>query len=222
MSYKITGKDIRRQLTGHYASYILVLFIISAILGFCTVFCGTQLGWTNPLSITGIVLLSITFIIFLIVLFKIIRIKNHYVFQRYGSAESIAESISKGLENPCYISKNKTNPFTLIITDNFIVSTANYRYYLELKNARYMQRTVVPEMRTVVLSENPVISVASTAGINHVARKYSNSPNFDFLIIWDDKGMRYEYNIRQDEITRIMQLLTELAPQIEIKETKPL
>lgn len=222
MGYKITGKDIRKQLAGHYGSYIAVLLIIAAILGFCTVFCGTQLEWTNPLSIIGIIALGITFIIFLIILFKMIKIRNHYVFKRYGSAEIIAESINQGIKNPRYISKNRTNPFTLIITDKFIVSTANYRYYLELKDARYMQSVVVPETKPVVLSGNPVVSVAATVGVNYASQKYSNSPNYDFLMIWDDENVRHEYNIRRDEIIGIMQLLTELAPQIEVKERRTL
>lgn len=220
MAYKITGKDIRKQLAGHYGSYIAVLLIIAAILGFCTGFCGRQLEWKHPLSIILMSVLGITFIIFLIILFKMIKLRNHYIFKRYGPAEDIAESINQGIKNPRYISKNRTSPFTLIITDKFIVSTANYRYYLELKDARYMQTVIVPETKPVVLSGNPVISVAATAGVNYATQKYASGPNYDFLIIWDDEGVRHEYNIRRDEVIDVMQLLIELAPQIEVKERR--
>lgn len=137
MSYKITGKDIRKQLAGHYGSYIAVLLIIAAILGFCTGFCGTQLEWKHPLSIILMSLLGITFIIFLIILFKIIKLRNHYIFKRYGSAEIIAESINQGINDPRYISKNRTSPFTLIITDKFIVSLIAQCYLSFLSAERY-------------------------------------------------------------------------------------
>ena len=222
MPYRITGKDIRKQLVGHYSSYIAVLVIIAVILGFCTVFCGTELEWTHPFSIIGIAAFSIVFILILIMIIKMINLSNHYVFKRYGSADNIAESINQGLKNNRYVSKYRTNPSALVITDKFIVSTSNYKYYLELSNARCMQRRVVGEIKPIVMTGNPITTAAATVGVNHVRQKYSNSPNFDFLIIWDDKDVRHEYSIRSDEIVDVMKLLSEIAPQIEIKETRPL
>lgn len=222
MSNNITSKDILKQLTGHYSSYIFILLIITAILGFCTVFCGTQLEWTHPLSMIGIAVLSITFVIFLIIFFKIIKIKDHYIFRRYGSAEIIAETINQGKKVPRYIRKIGTNSSTLIITDKFIVSTSNYRYYLELRDARYMQLIIVPETKPIILSGNPIVSTAATVGVNYASKKFSSTPNYDFLMIWDDEGVRHEYNVRSDEAAEIMRILIELAPQIEIKEAKPL
>ncbi len=222
MNYKITGKDIRKKLVGHYSSYIAVLLIIAFILTFCTVFCGTQLEWTHPLSIIGILTLSITFVIFLIILFKIIKLKNHRVFRRYGSAELIAESINQGMKNPRCIIRNRTNPFVFIITDKFIVSTDIFMNYLELNDARYAQCAVTPEIQPVVLTGNPVVSAAATAGVNYASKKLSNSPTFDYLFIWDDENVKHQYCIRRDEMAHAMQVLTEVAPHIEIKEKRAL
>lgn len=222
MNHKLTGKDIRKQLAGHYCSYIAVIMIIAAVLGFCTVFCGTQLEWTHPLSIIGISALTVTFIIFLTVFIKLLKLRNHRIFRRYGSAELIAARIDQGMKDPRYISDISADSFGLLITADFIVSAADFRNYLELRDARVAQIAIIPEMRPVVLSNNPLFSAAATAGTNYAAEKYQESHNlrnYDMLIIWDDEDVRCVYSVRRNDADHVIQLLSELAPHIKIKET---
>jgi len=166
--------------------------------------------------------LIVIFIIFLIMIFKIIKLKNHRIFRRYGSAELIAELINQGMKNPRCMIRNRTNPFIFIITDKFIVSTDIFMNYLELNDARYAQCAVTPEIQPIVLTGNPIVSAAATAGVNYASKKLSNSPTFDYLFIWDDEDVKHQYCIRRDEMAHVMQVLTEVAPHIEIKEKRPL
>lgn len=85
-----------------------------------------------------------------------------------------------------------------------------------------MQLTIVPETKPIILSGNPIVSTTATVGVNYASKKISSTQNYDFLMIWDDEGVRHEYNVRSDEAVEIMQILIELAPQIEIKEAKSL
>lgn len=221
----VTGKDIRKQLIGHYSSYLFVVLMIAGILGFCVVFCGSQLGWLHLFSIIGTIGLLADLIIFCIVLMKIFQMNRHRIFVRYGTAEDIAISINQALAQPRYVSKDKYASFGLLIADNLIVSGADYRSYLTLQEVRAAQILLCPQTRTVVVGNDPLISIAATMGTNYAAKKYQETHDIqhhDFLRLWDKEGKHYEYSIQRRDMEKVVDLLAEIAPHIVLKETSHL
>ena len=55
----ITEETIYKQLSGSAAGAIAAVLIGGVIVGGCAVFCGTQLGWTNLLTVILLVLLAL-------------------------------------------------------------------------------------------------------------------------------------------------------------------
>ena len=221
----VTGKDIRKQLIGHYSSYLFVVLMIAAILGFCVVFCGLQLGWLHLFSIIGMIGLLVDLVICSVVLIKMLQMNHHRIFVRYGTAEDIAFSINQALAQPRYQSNDKYAAFGLIITDNLIVSGADYRSYLTLQEVRAAQIVLCPQTGTVIVGNDPLISTAATMGANYAAKKYQEThdiQHYDFLRLWDKEGKHYEYSVQRREIEKVVELLAEIAPHIVLKETTQL
>lgn len=207
---------------GHYSSYIVIILIIAAIVGFCTVFCGTQLGWTHLFTIVGLIVCAVSVLYFIWVMIKLLRLRNHRLFRKYGSAETIAESISQGMKDPLYMGRRNDLPFDLLVTERFIVNANNYQNYLELKDIQKIRPTFLPDTYTIMNMGNPLMSAAATVATNYVSQKYKESQGinentrYDFLQITDTVGVTHDYSIRRSAIEPVLQILSEHAPQAQI------
>lgn len=212
----ITGKDIRHELQGNYASYIVIVLVFAAIVAFCTIFCGTQLGWLHMFTIIGIIACGISIIAFIWVMIKLIKVRNHRLFKKYGSAEIIAEYINQGMRSPRYHNNS------LLITDRFIVNEGKYSDYLEIKDIKSVRTEYSRDNNVVLLGGNAAATVVGTLSANYANKMYRDSKGinantrFDNLHIVDTDGMHHYYSIRHSDILSVIQLLKQLVPYAEI------
>lgn len=196
--------------------------MFAAIAAFCTVFCGTQLGWGHLFTVIGLVACGVSMVGFVWGIVKLLRVRNHRLFRKYGSAEVIAEYITQGLHNPRYLGRRSPSTFDLLITDRFIVNSGNYHEYLELKDIRKIQPNILTDSPSVLLMGNPAMSVASTVAVNYAKKSYMESHSitennrYDNLRITDNDGVAHYYSVPRPDMGAVLQLLKELAPHAEI------
>ena len=126
----VTEKTFYKQLSGSMAGAIVAAGIGGAVLGFCAVFCGTQLGWKNILTIVFLAALALCVLLLLWFVVKAFRVKHHRAFKRYGNAALLAMKINEGMQNPCYLADdmNPNTPFATLMTAILTAGslTANY------------------------------------------------------------------------------------------------
>ena len=218
---EITEKTFYKQLGGSAAGAITATVIGAVIVGFCAIFCGTQLGWTHLFTIIGLVVLAFCIGLLIFFIVKAARMKQHEVFKRYGSAAELARRINDGLQHPRYFAKGFDNnmPFATLMTNEFIVG-AYLVSFMELKDIRSAQPAVIPEHRRVVVG-NPVLTAGSLAA-NYATDKLMESKGinsqtkFDMILMKDAAGKQQNYSIRHMDMEAFLKLLGEVAPHIQI------
>lgn len=229
MMTEISAKTFYKQLTGSYAGAITAVVIAAAIVGFCAVFCGTQLGWTHLFTIIALVLLvaCIGLLIFFVV--KTATMKKHPVFRRYGDAATLAAKISDGLQHPRYFasSSDPSQPFATLMTNEFIVSGGALVSYMELKDIRKIQPTYIPQTRRIAVGNAGALAgslIANAATDRYMESRGINSQTqFDYLIMEDSAGKKRMYGVRHMDMEAMLDLLAEIAPHVQIMpEGKPL
>ena len=220
---QVTEKNFYKQLSGDYAGALVCVGVGLIIVAFCAVFCGTQLGWTNLLTIILLIALAGCLGLLIMFIVKFARVKSHPTFKRYGSAASLAARINAGLQNPRYFTK-ATAPgaaFGTLMTSDFIVSGLELINFLELKDAVSISRVNFPEAHRIVIG-NPILTAASVAA-NYAADKYVESQRaagnmqHDMAMIKDTNGKSHSFGIRSVDLEAFLKLLHEIAPHIKIE-----
>lgn len=212
----ITGKDIRKELQGNYVMFIVAVLVFAAIAAFCAVFCGTQLGWSHLFTIISLALCGISFIVFAVIMIKMLMVRNNKLFKKYGSADTIAQSINKGLLAPLFHSHR------LLITEKFIVNEGNYSGYMELKDISRIHAQYIPDVNTVYVGGNVVAAAAMTAVSNYATQKYRDSQGvtatnrFDNLTITDNEGKVHYFMMHHTDAQQVIDLFMQLLPNVQI------
>ncbi|MBR3267668.1 MAG: hypothetical protein IKI58_02915 [Oscillospiraceae bacterium] len=227
MMIHVTGKDIRKQLTGNYGMGLFCTLLGVAILGFCAWFCGTSLGWKNLITVILMVLGGICVLLSIWMLLKMVAAGSHRAFKKYGSPEIIAEYINSGADQALFLSTGIINrPFDLMITERFIVSSFSYKDYLELKDIRSVQPTFLPDTQTVFIGRTPgamLGAAVANLAAEHYRQTHPVDPNacYDYLIIRDADNVRHQYGVQRQDMETVMNILLRYAPQMTILEPKP-
>lgn len=212
----ITGKDILRELQGDYSMYMIIVIVFAAIAAFCTIFCGTQLGWSHLFTIIGFVVCGIAAAALILFIAKLIKVRSYKLFKKYGSAESIAEKINQGMRSPHFQNNS------LLITDSFIVNEGRYSGYLEMRDIRSVRPALNPDVNLVYVGGNVVTTAAQTAAANYINKKYRDAKGitagdrFDTLDVVDTDGVHHYYSVHRSDLDRVLQTLAEIAPNAEI------
>ncbi len=215
----VTEKTFYKQLSGSMAGAIVAAGVGGAVLGFCAVFCGTQLGWKNILTIVFLVALALCALLLLWFVVKAIRVKHHRAFKRYGNAALLAMKINEGMQNPCYLADdmNPNTPFATLMTDTFIVSGVELVNYMELKDLRTVHVGAFNTPHTIVVG-NPILTAGSLAANyaadKYVASKVNEQTRFDMVIFTDSSGKEYRYNVHRKDLDYFFGVLGQIAPHI--------
>ena len=221
MDIFITEKMVLKGMRGTYSGWLVGAAVTEVIAIFCAVFCGVQLGWTNLLSLILLAVAAALAVCIIVLTVKMEAVRKHRIFQRYGSAETVADNINEGLRDPRYLLMFG-QPFGVLITDRFMVS-GFLENYLELQDIRTVQPVIHREQKTVVLSMNPIVAVASTAAINYMqdrvrqASGVTEDNRLATLVVHDIDGRRTEYSVRQVDLDAVIGFLREQNAQISVK-----
>ncbi|WP_303804259.1 hypothetical protein [Ruminococcus flavefaciens] len=218
---KITAQEIRKEMQGNYGAFLAAAAVAGAIIIFCTVFCGTQLGWTHIFAIIGAVLSVVSIALCVIALVKLISIKNAPLFRKYGTAELIANNINDGLSKPRFVSQMNGAHFGILISDKCIVNGGNFKDYLELKDIKRIEPSTVPDSATFLMKGNVMDTVVSTVAVNAVSRMYRKSQGitgdnrYDVLFVTDMSGKTHEYSVYRADMTEVLNVLVQLVPNAQ-------
>ena len=221
MDIFVTDKMVLKGMRGAYSGWLVMAAISEVIVVFCAIFCGVSLGWTNILSLILLVVTALLAVCLLVLIVKMASVRKHRIFQRYGSAGEIADRINEGVRNPRYLLMCN-NPFGIAITDDFIVS-GFLGDYLEISDICDVQPVIFREVRTVVLSMNPIVALAGTAMINYgqdrarQASGVTGDNRMGRLIVHDIDGRRTEYPVRQIDLNAVIGFLKERNPRISVQ-----
>ena len=219
----ITEKTFYKQLAGSSAGAITATCIGGAIVGFCAVFCGTQLGWSSVLTIVLLAVLGSCGALLLWFIIKAIRMKKHRVFGIYGDAGQLAAKINKGMEAPVYFARgfDSSAPFATLITDEFIVSGSELVSYMELNDLTTVHTGEFGHVHTYYIGD-PLMTAGSVA-VNRIGDRYLESKGindqtkFDQLIFEDRKGKEHRYGVHHQDMERVLGILQQIAPHIQFK-----
>lgn len=222
MVTQISEKTILSQLGGNYAGGIVMLGITAAVVGFCGIFCGTQLGWTNLLAIIFLAALAACLVFIIILAVKAARVKKHPVFQRYGSAAQLAARINEGLRNPRYLARSLdgSDSLTTLMTDDFIVSGLEFTSFTELKDIRSMQATFIPKTLIVAVG-NPLATAASLA-MHDAGNRYweskgvNENTKFDYIAVTDSAGKIKRFGVHHQDMEQVMSFILRVNPDIQV------
>ncbi len=218
---KVSEKLIYQQLQSSNCSYLTAELIAGGIVGFCAIFCTTQLGLMHLFSLIGMA--ALLFCVFLIgrSLLRLAKMRQHPVFERYGAAPLLAAMINEGLEHPLYLTRH-AKPFGTLITERFIVSGMELFSYMEFRDIQVIQVTNFPNIH--MYSVGDPVSFAASAGLNIAADRYveTHGGNSDYLILEDAAGMKRMYAIYHGDMERVLHLLREAAPHIKIIAGNPM
>ncbi|MBR6873288.1 MAG: hypothetical protein IKN17_07270 [Ruminococcus sp.] len=223
MDQMITEKTFYKQLAGSAAGAITATCIVGGIVGFCAVFCGTQLGWDSILTIILLVVLGLCGALLLWFIIKTIRMKHHRVFSIYGNARELAAKINRGMLDPVYFARgfNANAPFTTLITEEFIVSGLELVSYMELNDLTTVHTGEFRPRHTIYVG-NPVMTVGSVAA-NRIGDRYLESKGindqtkFDILIFEDRNGKQHQYGVQHQDMENVLGMLQQIAPHIQFK-----
>ncbi|MBR6100883.1 MAG: hypothetical protein IKP95_00475 [Ruminococcus sp.] len=218
---EITEKTFYKQLAGSTAGAVTATLILGAIIGFSAVFCGTQMGWGNLLSIILLVLLGLCGLLLIWFIIKAVRMKNHRVFRIYGSAAQLAAKINEGMKNPCYFARSfiGSAPFATLMTDEFIVSGVELVSYMELNDFRKVHTGQFNTVHTYYVGD-PLMAAGSVAA-NRIGDRYLESKGinsqtkFDLLIFEDVNGKEHSYGVQHQDMERVLGILEQIAPHIQ-------
>lgn len=220
MTSEVTEKTFYKQLAGSSAGAIVSVCIGGAVVGFCAVFCGTQLGWKNILTVVFLSALVLCAFLLIFFIVKAARMKQHRVFKRYGSAAMLAAKINEGLKDPRYFAKGffDNAPFVTLLTDTFIVSGLELVSYMELKDLQKVHAGAFATRHTVVVGD-PLLTAGSIAanciGDRYLESKGINSQTqFDMLIFEDASGKEHRYSVHHQDMEAVIDTLEQIAPHI--------
>ena len=226
MSVSITAKTIYKQIGGNYLGGIVTLGLCAAVLAFCGIFCGTQLGWTNLLTIIFLAGLAICLIFVIVLIIKTLLVRNNPAIHRHGSAAQLADRINEGMNHPRYLAHvigGNREPATLI-TDDFIVSFSDYTGLTDIRDIRKIQATYLPKVHVVAVG-NPLLTAASLA-VNAAGDRYADNywekrginenTKFDYLLITDSSGKSRQFGVHHQDMEQVLNLLLTLNPQIQL------
>ncbi len=211
-------------MNGDYAGFLVAAGLTVAIAGVLAGICIPALGIANVVSILTLIALAASLVWLVILILKVVRIRQHPVFKRYGAPPFLAERISAGLSNPRYIVRQQ-EPFTTLMTNDFIVSGIEMIGFLELKDAVSVSKMdIPPDTRRIVIG-NPLMTAGSIAA-NYATDKImqanrekamamGNQP-IDMITMKDVNGKTHAYGIRVADMPAFLNLLHELAPHITI------
>ncbi|NLT08682.1 MAG: hypothetical protein GXY08_04185 [Ruminococcus sp.] len=219
----ITEKTFYSQLSGSAAGAITATLIGAAIVGGSAFFCGTQLGWTNLLSVILLVLTALCIALLIWFIIKAVRVKHHPVFQRYGNAAILAMKINNGMRNPRYLAKPLMGnaPFATLLTDEFIVSGTELVSYMELKDLCSVKAGAFGQYHRIVVGD-PLLTAGSLAA-NKMGDKYLESKGinsqtqFDLLIMKDNAGKQHNYSVQHKDMENVLATLRQIAPHIRFE-----
>ena len=194
MHQEVTEKSFYQQLSGSVAGAITATGIGTAIVGFCAIFCATQLGILNLLSIVLLLALIACIVLLVRFILKAAHLKQHPVFDRYGPAGLLASKISDGMLNPRYLAKgfDSNQPFATLMTDEFIVNGVELVSYMELKDFCKVHAGAYAIQHRIVVGD-PLLTATSVAA-NYVGDKVLESKGinsqtqFDFLVFENAAG----------------------------------
>lgn len=223
MMDEVTGKMICRQMRLRYAGYLAIAAAAGAVTVFAAVLTGKAVGWLDAATLFYLLILVglAAWAAFLIT--DMVRVRQHRVFQRCGTPEQLAESITAGLRDPSF-REREGEDFGLLVTEQFLVSSRNYGAYLELRDIRAVQRIVRcrrDENFEFVDAGSLPVSIGLSLGIFFTRTRIpADERSFtDQLCIWDADGKKHRYRINRTETESVLWLLRELVPDIEMKST---
>ena len=208
MASFVTDKMILKQMNGDYAGFLVAAGLTVAIAGVLAGICIPALGIANVVSILTLIALAASLVWLVILILKVVRIRQHPVFKRYGAPPFLAERISAGLSNPRYIVRQQ-EPFTTLMTNDFIVSGIEMIGFLELKDA-----VSVSKMTAGSIAANYATDKIMQAN-REKAMAMGNQP-IDMITMKDVNGKTHAYGIRVADMPAFLNLLHELAPHITI------
>ncbi|MBR6044012.1 MAG: hypothetical protein IKP47_00105 [Ruminococcus sp.] len=219
----VTEKTFYKQLAGSTAGAITAVCVAGGIVGFCAVFCGTQLGWDSVLTMILLVLLGLCGALLIWFIVKLIRMKNHRVFSIYGDARELAEKINKGMQDPVYFARgfDSSAPFATLITDEFIVSGLELVSYMELNDLVTVHTGEIRHVNIYRVGD-PIMTVGSVAA-NRIGDRYLESKGvnsqtkFDMLIFEDRNGKQHTYGVQHQDMENVLVKLQQIAPHIQFK-----
>jgi len=220
----ITEETIYKQLSGSAAGAIAAVLIGGVIVGGCAVFCGTQLGWTNLLTVILLVLLALCAALLVYFIIKAVRVKNHPVFQRYGNAAILAQKINNGMKDPIYLARafGGNSPFATLMTKDFIVSGTELVSFMELKDLRSVQAGSFGQYHRIAVGD-PLLTAGSVAA-NKIGDRYLESKGinsqtqFDMLIMKDNNGKQHNYSVQHKDMEYVLGMLQKVAPHIRFEQ----
>ncbi|MBQ6180917.1 MAG: hypothetical protein IJK31_04435 [Ruminococcus sp.] len=220
----ITEKTFYSQLSGSAAGAVTATLIGTAIVGGSAFFCGSQLGWTNLLSVMLLILTILCVMLLLWFIIKAARVKKHPVFQRYGNAAILALKINNGMRSPRYFAKSLMGnaPFATLLTDEFIVSGAELVSYMELKDLRSVKTGAFGRYHRITVGD-PLLTATSVAA-NKIGDRYLESKGvnsqtkFDMLIMKDDQGKEHTYSVQHKDMENVLNTLRQIAPHIRFEQ----
>ncbi|MBR4554729.1 MAG: hypothetical protein IKO27_03950 [Ruminococcus sp.] len=219
----VTEKTFYKQLAGSSAGAIAATCIGGAIVGFCAVFCGTQLGWSSMLTIILLAVLGLCGVLLLWFIIKAIRMKKHRVFGIYGNAGLLAARINKGMEDPVYFARsiNSNAPFATLITDEFIVSGVELVSFMELNDLVTVHTGEFRPVHTYYVGDS--LMTAGSVAANRIGDRYLESKGinsqtkFDLLIFEDRNGRQHSYGVHHQDMENVLGMLQQIAPHIQFK-----
>lgn len=216
----ITEKSFYSQLTKSMAGAIAATLIGAGILGGSAFFCGTQLGWGHILSIVLLIALGLCTCLLLFFIIKMIMVRNHPVFRRYGSAAVLAQRINEGMRSPCYYAEPLMGgaPFATLMTEEFIVNGAELTSFMELKDLRSVNVAFFVNTHRIYVGD-PLMTAASVAANRIsdrvIASKGVNSQTvFDQVTFKDTAGKQHIYGVQRQSIESFFETLSRVAPHI--------
>lgn len=218
----ITGKMICRQIRLRYAGFLAIAAIVGIVIGILAVITGHAAGWLDAATLFYLLILAglVTWAAFLTA--DMVQVRQHRVFQRYGTPEHLAETITAGLRAPSY-RERQGKDFGVLMTEQFLVSSECFRNYLELNDIRAVQRIVRrhDENFEIVDAGSLPMSIGLSLSVFFMHKQIPAEEQYrtDMLCIWDAEGKKYRYRINRTETESVLWLLRELVPEIEMKQT---
>lgn len=186
----VTGRTICRNIRNTYGGYLIAVLLLAAMFGYCTWLSLETFGLTDTVTVVMAVLTAAPLVCAVILLCKIAAVRQHRVFQRYGDADTLAANIRAGTRNPRFLTA-PDRKFRLLITEQFLVSDADFRYYLELADVRAMHFQYDSTGRVHVKLDVPR------------------------LLLSDDQGKIYSCPVEKEDIAEVTAIMHALIPDIE-------
>lgn len=219
MMDEVTGKMICRQMRLRYAGYLAVAAAAGALTVFGAVLTGSAVGWLDTATLFYLLILTGLAVWAAFLIADMVRVRQHRVFQRYGTPEQLAENITAGLRDPSF-REREGEDFGVLMTERFLVSSRNYGAYLELQDISAVQRIVRRDDKSEFVDAGSLpVSIGLSIFLTQTRIPTEEKYLTDQLCIWDAEGKKHRYRINRTEAESVLWLLRELVPDIEMKPT---